>query len=166
MSHAPKIVSLAAALLLFAGGISLAAPPEPGKPISPSQGQPIPIVAAKRPDLVPKEGWSTGVGISNFSCTFGIGNQRVLITGVIIFNDGDTDVGASFKVEGKTNGRPWSESPITVSAWMPPKGSTNILHTEIVGPGTYTAWVKADSENAIAEKNESNNEATKTTTCN
>ena len=127
MSHVSKVGSLAAALLVFVGGVSLAGPPDPTKQISPSQGQPTTIVGAKLPDLVPKEGWSTGVGITNFSCTFGIGNQRVLITGVIIFNHGDADVGASFKVEGKTNGRPWSESPITVSAWMPPKGSTNIL---------------------------------------
>ena len=66
MSHAPKIVSLAAVLLIFQSGISLAGPPDPTKQISPSLGRPI--VAAKLPDLVL---WKAGggIGVTNFSCT-------------------------------------------------------------------------------------------------
>ena len=48
MSHGPKVVSLAAALLLFAGGVSLAGPPDPPKPTTPYAPTPIQPPGAAR----------------------------------------------------------------------------------------------------------------------
>jgi len=165
MSHVLKVVSLAATALLLAGGIALAAPPDPTKQISPSQPSQTTTIL-QGPDLVPKKGWSTEVGITHFSCTHVLSHKYyALSVGALIFNHGHAEVNKPFKIQGKTNGTNWGESPITVNAWLPPGGSTEVVHVEVVGPGTYNAWLKADSENVIAEGNENNNVATATTTC-
>ena len=71
MSHVSKVVNLAATLLLFAGGISLAAPPDPTKQISPQPPPQLnPCITKPCPDLVPwKGGMGGGIGVKNFGCS-------------------------------------------------------------------------------------------------
>ena len=169
VSHVSKVVTLAAALLVFVGGVSLAAPPDPTKQISPSQGQATPQAAARLPDLISYNGagypWT--IGVPYFSCVnWPLG--KVLQIQVYVFNIGTAATTVPVKTHVKINGSNWDE-PHTFTAGAgiaPQSGRVFVKASSALGPGTYTLWVKVDSDNAQAELNENNNEATATTTCN
>lgn len=171
MSHISKVVSLAAALLVFVGGVSVAAPPDPTKQISPYQGQAIPKVAAKLPDPVPwKGGMGGGIGVKGFSCSNTQSGCVLQIT-LGIRNSGTAKTTVAVKTLTKVNGQQWvpwdpTQNPHTTAAEMWPNQWQEFhMNGPVPGPGTYTLEVKVDSENAQLEKNENNNVATATTIC-
>jgi len=170
MSHIWKVVSLGAALLVFVGGVSVAAPPpDPTKQISPYGGQAIPLVAAKLPDLVPwKGGMGSGIGVKKFSCSNTQENPYALKITLGIRNSGTAKTTVDVKTLAKVNGAVWNNpnNPHTTAAEMFPNQWQEFhMNGPAPGPGTYTLEVKVDSDNAQVEKNENNNVATATTTC-
>ncbi|MBI2903229.1 MAG: hypothetical protein HYY12_06540 [Candidatus Methylomirabilis oxyfera] len=81
------------------------------------------------------------------------------------------DCGAPYACPMKIDGYAgWSlalKDPFTVGAGLAPNAAIFLIGAVPGGPpGRHTLWVKVDSENAQAELNEYNNEATATTTCN
>ena len=172
MSHAPKVVSLAAVLLLFQSGISLAAPPDPTKQISPSQQPPLqlnPCLTKPCPDLVPwKGGMGGGIGVKNFGCSNTVSDPYVLKITLGIRNSGTAQTTVPVKTLAKINGAVWNNpnNPRTTAAGMSPNGWQEFsMNGAVPAPGTYTLEVKVDSDNAQLESKENNNVTTATTTC-
>jgi hypothetical protein len=122
------------------------------------------------PDLVPLT-WPTSggkIGAMHFSCETWTGNIKVLQIMVVIKNIGTAATTVPVKTHVKINGFCWDE-PCTflAQAGMVPHQEKLFLKASwVANPGTYTLWVKVDSENAQKELNETNNEATATATCN
>ncbi len=170
MSRTPKIIGLAAVLLLVQGDISLAAKDPP--PLSPHQHPPAPAqVQVPRPDLVPwKGGGSGGIGVKSSSCV-NTQSGRVLKITLGIKNIGAAQTTAAVKTLAKVNGQQWApydptQNPHTTPAEMWPNQWQEFhMNGPAPGPGTYNLEVKVDSDNAQAELNEHNNVATATTRC-
>ncbi len=154
MSHAPKIIGLAAVLLLIQGDIGLAAKDPP--PLSPRQYPPAPAqVQVPRPDLVPTmlKAWCQG------------NEQHVKVTAM---NTGTAEAW-HFKVLVRANGAVWSVpyNPYPVPGLKP--GLHWHIHWVGRAPapnpitGKVLVSVKVDSENTVVELNENNNVASVTT---
>lgn len=170
MSHALKAVSLAAIVLLAAGGIALAADPSKAPRKLPTT--PTPQTATQmqvlRPDLVP---WKKGgaIGITSFNCYKE--GETSLPTPALKILFGFKNIGivkaGPFKVLVKVNGTVWDhlQNPITWAELPPNYEFDWQMDGPVPGPGTYTLWVKVDSEDAVAELNETNNVATATAVC-
>jgi len=168
MSHMLKVMSLAVTVLLAAGAMALAAPPQPG--VSPHQPPPLnPCLTKPCPDLVPwKGGMGGGIGVKNFSCSNTVSDPYVLKITLGIRNSGTAKTTVPVKTLAKVNGAVWNNpnNPHTTAAGMSPNGWQEFsMNGAVPAPGTYTLDVKVDSDNAQVEKNEVNNVTTATTTC-
>ncbi len=161
MSHLSKIVSLVATVVLFAGGIALAADPKKVPPkLSPSQTPPAKFVP--RPDLVPVK-LAGGKVVTGFHSWCG-GNKLVVMGEVM---NGGNDRGGSFKVLVRVNGLVWNipNNPRSFSAGpFPGHTISYIFEGWVPGPGPIPnqvlVSVEVDPENTVAELNEKNNVAT------
>ena len=174
MSHVSKVASLAATVLLAAGGIALAADPQPVTPSKQATPAPIPAVAACAfkpcPDLVPwKGGQGGGIGVKKFSCG-DTQSGKVLYITLGIRNSGTAKTTVPVKTLVKVDGAVWNNpnNPHTTAAEMWPNQWQEF---QMTGPapapilGTHTLWVMVDSDQAQLESNEGNNVATATTSC-
>jgi subtilase family serine protease len=108
-----------------------------------------------------------GIGVKGFSCS---NTQSGLVLKITlgIRNSGTAKTTVAVKTLAKVNGAVWNNpnNPHTTAAEMWPNQWQEFhMNGPVPGPGTYTLWVKVDSENAQPEKNENNNVATATTTC-
>ena len=153
MSHVSKIVSLAAALLVSVGGVSLAGPPDPTKQISPPQLQTTPQVAANLPDLVPV--------VKGFTCS---GQYLKMTLGVR--NQGNAKTTVAVKTLVKINGQAYvnPDNPHTTNAEMWPDQWQEF---HINGPkpapqGPYVLQMEVDYEKKQPESKENNNVANAT----
>ena len=167
MNHLSKGVTLAAALLCFTGMVSLAAPPGPPGPAPKPKPKLNPCIVKACPDLVPWKGGGGGIGVKQFSCSSTVSEPYVLKIVLGIKNSGNASTTVAVKTLAKVNGVVWSNpnNPHTTRPLRPNQWQEFSMNGAVPASGTYTLWVKVDSENVQLESKESNNETTATTTC-
>ena len=165
-----KVVNLAAAILFFTGMVSLAAPPGPPGPTprpTPKLNPCLTRVAC--PDLVPwKGGGRGGIGIKQFTCSSTASDPYVLKIVLGIKNIGNAGTTVAVKTLVKVNGVVWNNpnNPHTTGPLGSNQHQDFSMSGAVPAPGSYTLWVKVDSDNVQSESKESNNEITASTTCN
>jgi len=110
---------------------------------------------------------SGGIGVKQFSCSSTAQDPYVLKIVLGIRNSGTAGTTVAVKTLAKVNGVVWNNpnNPHLTSPMAPNQWQEFSMNGAVPAPGTYTLWVKVDSDNQQFEANETNNETTATTTC-
>jgi subtilase family serine protease len=109
-----------------------------------------------------------GIGVKQFICSSTRTEPYVLKIVLGIKNTGTAGTTVAVKTLAKVNGVVWNNpnNPhTTVAPIAPNQWQEFSMNGAVPAPGSYTLWVKVDSENQQLESNESNNETTATTIC-